>query len=66
MFDFVNWVISTLVTGVKGGRFSKEWAEIQLANYYALGKMDEEDIMRFEEAVFIPESAAITDDETEE
>lgn len=66
MFDFKIWVINTLVTGVKGGRFSKEWAEIQLANYYALGKLNEEDIMRFEEAVFVPEPAAVMDDESEE
>ena len=55
MFDFNTWVIDTLVSGVKGKKFSKEWATIQIANYVALGKMTEADVERFEKDVHVPE-----------
>lgn len=55
MFDFKIWIVDTLVSGVKGNKFSKEYAEVQLANYYALGKISETEIERFEKETYIPE-----------
>lgn len=48
MFDFAKWVVNNLISGVKNGAFSKEWAAVQLGNYYVRGKVTEEDIARFE------------------
>ena len=55
MFEFNTWIVNNLISGVKGGKFSKEWAAVQLANYYLKGKITDEDIMRFEEEAYIPE-----------
>lgn len=55
MFEFNTWIVNNLISGVKGGKFSKEWAAVQLANYYLKGKITDEDIMRFEEETYIPE-----------
>ena len=56
MFEFNTWVVNNLISGVKNGRFSKEWAAVQLANYYVKGRITEADIERFEAETFIPES----------
>lgn len=48
MFEFNTWVVNNLISGVKNGGFSKEWAAVQLANYYVKGKVTEADIERFE------------------
>lgn len=63
MFEFNTWIVNNLISGVKGGKFSKEWAAVQLGNYFVKGKVTEEDIARFEEETFIPEPEV--DDETE-
>lgn len=55
MFEFNTWIVNNLISGVKGRKFSKEWAAVQLANYYLKGKITDEDIMRFEEETYIPE-----------
>ena len=55
MFEFNRWIVNNLISGVKGRKFSKEWAAVQLANYYLKGKITDEDIMRFEEETYIPE-----------
>ena len=48
MFEFNTWVVNNLIAGVKNGALSKEWAAVQLGNYYVRGKVTEEDIARFE------------------
>lgn len=48
MFEFNTWIVNNLISGVKNGGFSKEWAAVQLANYYVKGKVTEADIERFE------------------
>ena len=57
MFEFNTWVVNNLISGVKNGKFSKEWAAVQLANYYLKGKVTEADIIRFEEKTAVPEPA---------
>lgn len=54
MFEFNTWVVDNLISGVKNNKFSKEWASIQLANYFVKGRITEADIERFEEATVIP------------
>lgn len=60
MFEFNTWVVNNLIAGVKNGAFSREWAAVQLGNYYVRGKVTEADIARFDEetAVPVPENAA--------
>ena len=55
MFEFNTWVVNNLISGVKNGKFSKEWAAVQLANYYVKGKITEADIERFEAETYVPE-----------
>ena len=54
MFEFNTWVANNLIAGVKNGAFSKEWAAVQLANYYIKNKITENDIERFEMEVVNP------------
>ena len=44
MFDFAKWVVDNLISGVKNGAFPREWAAVQLGNYFARGKVTEADI----------------------
>lgn len=46
--NFGDWVVKMAVEGVKSGAFNKEWAALQLANYYTKGKITEEDIARYD------------------
>ena len=55
VFEFNTWVVNNLISGVKNGKFSKEWAAVQLANYYIKGKITEADIERFETETYVPE-----------
>ena len=55
VFEFNTWVVNNLISGVKNGKFSKEWAAVQLANYYIKGKITEADIERFETETHVPE-----------
>ena len=55
MFEFNTWVVNNLISGVKNGKFSKEWAAVQLANYYIKDKITEADIERFETETYVPE-----------
>ena len=48
MFDFAKWVVDNLISGVKNGAFPREWAAVQLGNYFARGKVAEADIARFD------------------
>ena len=71
MFEFNTWVVNNLISGVKNGKFSKEWAAVQLANYFVRGKLTEADIERFEAETYVPEpepaeDETITDDFAEE
>ena len=54
MFDFAKWVVSNLISGVKNGAFPREWAAVQLGNYYVRGKIAEADIARFDEETAVP------------
>lgn len=47
--NFGEWVVKVAVNGVKAGSFSKEWAALQLADYFARDKITEADIARFDE-----------------
>ena len=42
-------MVKVAVNGVKAGSFSKEWAALQLADYFARDKITEADITRFDE-----------------
>ena len=71
MFEFNTWVVNNLISGVKNGKFSKEWAAVQLANYFVRGKLTEADIERFGAETYVPEpepveDETITDDFAEE
>lgn len=59
MFEFNTWIVNNLISGVKNGAFSKEWASVQLANYYIKGKITEIDITRFEEETIIKDNDII-------
>ena len=61
MFEFNTWVVNNLIAGVKNGAFSKEWAAIQLANYYIKVKVTEADIERFETETYVPEPEPLED-----
>ena len=61
MFEFNTWVVNNLISGVKNGKFSKEWAAVQLANYYIKGKITESDIERFETETYVPEPEPVED-----
>ena len=63
VFEFNTWVVNNLISGVKNGKFSKEWAAVQLANYFVKGKITEADITRFEAETYIPEPAKTDPDE---
>ena len=54
MFEFNIWVVNNLIAGVKNGAFTKEWAAVQLGNYYVRGKVTEADIARFDEETAEP------------
>ena len=62
MFDFAKWITDNLISGVKNHAFSREWAAVQLGNYYVKGKVTEADISRFDEATTVPEPADTADD----
>lgn len=70
MFEFNTWVVNNLISGVKNGKFSKEWAAVQLANYYIKDKITAADIEHFEAETYVPEPEhvedTITDDFAEE
>ena len=55
MFEFNTWVVNNLIAGVKNSSFSKEWAAVQLGNYYVRGKVTDDDIVRFDEETIAPE-----------
>lgn len=56
MFDFAKWVTDNLISGVKNGAFPREWAAVQLGNYYVRGKVTDGDIARFEAETAVPET----------
>ena len=62
MFEFNTWVVNNLISGVKNGAFSREWAAVQLGNYYVKGKVSEADIMRFDEATTVTEREDTADE----
>ena len=55
VFEFNSWIVNNLISGVKNGKFPKEWAAVQLANYYIKGKITEADIERFEKETYVSE-----------
>lgn len=61
MFEFNTWVVNNLISGVKNGKFSKEWAAIQLGNYFVRDKITEADIQRFEAETYVPEPELVED-----
>ena len=65
MFEFNTWITGNLISGVRNGAFSREWAAVQLGNYYIKGKISEADITRFDEETTIP-APAETDNMEEE
>ena len=61
MFEFNTWVVNNLISGVKNRKFSKEWAAVQLANYYIKDKITAADIERFEAETYVPEPEPVED-----
>ena len=61
VFEFNTWVVNNLISGVKNGKFSKEWAAVQLANYYIKDKITAADIERFETETYVPEPEPVED-----
>lgn len=49
--NFGTWVVKVAVNGVKAGAFSREWAALQLADYFVRGKITEADLTAFDEAM---------------
>lgn len=49
--NFGEWVVKVAINGVKSGSFSKDWAALQLADYFARDKITAKDIAQFDEAV---------------
>jgi hypothetical protein len=49
--NFGEWVVKTAVNGVKAGSFGREWAALQLADYYTRGKITEADLIAFDEEI---------------
>lgn len=47
--NFGEWVVRVAVNGVKSGSFGREWAALQLADYYTRGKITEADLIAFDE-----------------
>lgn len=47
--NFGEWVVRVAVNGVKAGSFGREWAALQLADYYTRGKITEADLVAFDE-----------------
>lgn len=55
--NFGEWIVKVAVNGVKAGSFSKEWAALQLADYYTRGKITEADLIAFDEEITAYEEA---------
>lgn len=66
MFEFNTWIVDNLISGVKNGSFSREWAAVQLGNYFVKGKITEADIERFDNATEPVPVESDTDEITEE
>ena len=49
--DFGKWIVTVAVNGVKNGRFSREWAAMQLANHYSRGKITEAALQQFDNEI---------------
>lgn len=49
--NFGEWVVKVAVNGVKSGSFGREWAALQLADYYTRGKITEADLIDFDEEI---------------
>ena len=64
MFEFNKWVVNNLISGVKNDAFSKEWAAVQLGNYFVKGKVTEEDIARFDDETAVVVAVEEAVDET--
>lgn len=47
--NFGEWVVRVAVNGVKSGSFGREWAALQLADYYTRGKITEADLIAYDE-----------------
>lgn len=50
-FNFGDWVTKVAVNGVKAGAFGREWAALQLADYFVRDKITEADLAAFDEAM---------------
>lgn len=68
VFNFGEWITRVAVNGVIAGSFSREWASIQLANYYVAQKITDADLIAFDEMLDAYEEAheQQTEDSTEE
>ena len=64
--NFGEWVVKVAVNGVKAGSFGREWASLQLADYFARDKITEADITRFDEEMTAYEEQIATEGENNE
>ncbi|MCI7767464.1 MAG: hypothetical protein MSJ26_05720 [Oscillospiraceae bacterium] len=55
-FNLNKWITDNLISGVKIGKFSREWAAIQLADFFIRGSITQSDIKRFEEETLVSKS----------
>lgn len=49
MFNLKEFILNSLIKGVKNGTFTKEYASILATNYYIKGILNEQDLARFDE-----------------
>lgn len=55
--NFGEWVVRVAINGVKAGSFGREWASLQLADYYTRGKITEADLIAFDDEMTAYEQA---------
>lgn len=55
--NFGEWVVKVAINGVKAGSFGREWASLQLADYYTRGKITEADLIAFDDEMTAYEQA---------
>lgn len=46
MFDLKNFIVTNIVSGVKNGTFTKEYANIMAVNYMLKGVLAEDDVIK--------------------
>lgn len=66
MFNFGEWVVKVAINGVKANSFSKEWAGIQLADFYARGMLLTADLENFDKQMADYEAEKINNERVDD